>query len=200
MQLTKVSDIAAVLDDIFRLAYGDGWGRLVEGYPMSEDAQKIPAPIITWRILTQSPGQVNGRAQLKPRLMGEAIDPELKEGIQYYYQPVEAYVRFGAWHVSMDQARELAERIEEAFLIYGSALHTAGATQILWVQTTTDIPETDRWRMDLVPVFVDYRCMLMRINTVRKALISQINVKVKRVGATPEALFEYLTKEAQENV
>lgn len=200
MLLTKVSDIADVLEDILRLAHGDGWGRLIEGYPLSDDAKKIPAPIITWRILQQAPAEVGGRPQLKPRIMRELPDPDINEGLQYYFQPVEAYVRFGAWHTSMDKARELAEWIEEAFLIYGGALHEAGATQILWVRTITDIPESDRWRMDLVPVFVDYRCRLMRLNTVRTALVSQINVMVKRVGSTPETLGEYLTEEAQGNV
>lgn len=200
MQLTKVSDIASVLEAILRLSHGDGWGKLVEGYPLSEDAQKIPAPVVTWRVLRQAPADVNGRIQRKPRLMREGVHPELKEGVLYYYQPVEALVRFGAWHTSMDKARELAEWIEEAFLIYGSALHEAGATQIFWVQTTTDIPEVDRWRTDLVPVFMDYQCRLARINTVRTALVSQINVIVRQVAATSLTLHEYLTKEAKEDV
>lgn len=200
MILTQVSDIAQVLNNILKLAHGDGWGKLIEGYPLHEDAKKIPAPIITWRILEQAPAEVGRRRQLKPRLMREERSSELGEGLLYYYQPVDAYVRFGAWHTSMDQARALAERIEEAFLLYGASLHEAGATQIFWIRTTTDIPETDRWRTDLVPVFVDYQCRLARINTVRTALVSQINVMVKQVGATPGSLFEYLNKGAQEDV
>lgn len=200
MVLTQVSDIASVLGKILQLSLGDGWGRLVEGYPLSEDSRNIPAPVITWRVLRQSPADVGGRLQLKPRLMGEDIDPKMDEGVLYFYQPVEAYVRFGAWHTSMEKSRELAERIEEAFLIYGAALHKAGATQIFWVQTTTDIPETDRWRTDLVPVFVDYRCRLMRLNTVRTALVSQIHVVVRQVAADLSTLYEYLAKEAKEDV
>lgn len=199
MLVADAREIVRVVQDIFQLAKGDGWGQFLEGYPMAESAKSIPAPVITWRSVLEQPAKVGDRVQIKPKMATENINPERGEGVQIYTQPIESYLRFGVWHTNLSSARNLARELEEIMLIYAGYIMSTGAATVLWLQTTTDAPETDRWRTDLVPVFVDYQVRLLKYTTVRTAIVEAVNVRVRQIAESSSTL-RRLLEEGTQNV
>lgn len=188
-----------VLGRLLTLTRGDTWGRFLEGYPLDDDARKMPAPIVTWRLLDDQPDKVGDRVQLKPRVFKEYVDEQMQEGQIVYAQPIWSRIRIGCWERSVAQARELAHSVEELMVLYADRLMRAGVVQILWIRTTAEQPESDRWRTDLVPYFIDYHMRTMKTIFLRTPILHSIDVEVQRVAATLASSGKHLLDEEEGN-
>lgn len=148
------------------------------------DPKKLPAPCITYKLISKVPGSIGKNTkEIKPRIRESAPDPH-KPGhhVINYAQLFDTLIQFDIWGRNDTEADQLALRFEETMLQYTGFFIQNGVAGIYFDSQLED-QKAQNLRLDLSQRKLRYLVRFEKVTTTRTAEIEKIaaNYKAKQL-------------------
>ena len=110
-----------------------------ESDPKDNDAEDIPLPIITMKLIKEVPHDGSGRKDIKPRIREIVPDPNSKDDwIQVWGQWKQAIIEFRVHADTSREANLLVKRFKEFMIIYQGMIMAHGVQQMIFLSQEAD--------------------------------------------------------------
>jgi hypothetical protein len=144
------------------------------------DPKTIPAPCITYKLISKVPGSI-GKAtkELKPRERQKIPDPENpNHHIKIYGQRFDVFLQFDIWARNDQEADQLELRFEQMMIQYSGFFSQNGVVGIYFDSQLAD-KDAQSLRLDLSCRSMRYLVLLEQLTEVRIHDIEQIIINYK---------------------
>lgn len=185
MEINLTSSTILSYRDLMRTIQGrlyTSWGidkiRFTSAYPKKTESDNIVPPIITYSIISKSPGAFGKNTnEIKPRHR-ETL--KVKEGdkdilIDLQGQMFDYKVLFEVWAEDGDSADELAERFQQFMFQYTGYFKKAGVVEVIFEGIESGGTGT-QWKTDLIKRSVIYLIRLDEVSGARCPAIEEITI------------------------
>ena len=169
-------DLMRTIQKLLYAAWGKDKVRFTSAYPKKTETEKISPPIITYTILSKTPGAFGkNTSEIKPRhretLIVKEKDKEFP--VELMGQTFDYKILFELWSEDGDSADELAERFQQFMFQYTGYLKKTGVMEILFDGMDGNA-DTSQWRGDLIKRNMVYHIRLDEVSGARCQMIEEI--------------------------
>jgi hypothetical protein len=172
-----------MMKSIQKLIYAS-WGqkniRFTSAYPKKTDIDCTKAPIITYKVVSKTPG-VFGKSnaiERRPR-QRESIKIKDKNGkdvtLDIMGQMFDYKILFEIWADDGDSADEIAEKFQTFMYQYTGYLKKSGAESVFF-ESMTDDDGSNKWNTNLIKRDLVYHIRLEEVTNIQPSLIDTIQV------------------------
>jgi len=171
------------LQKLLYAAWGKDKVQLMSAYPNKTDAQNISPPIITYSILSKTPGAFKNSAEIKPRYRETIIVNEIVKGeereipIELYGQTFDYKILFELWSENGDSADELVEKFQLFMSQYTGYMKKVGVIEVLFDRMEGS-NGSGEWKTDLIKRDMIYHIRLDEVTSIRCSLIEEVVISM----------------------
>ena len=185
-----ITSIAQFFDLVWQMIYylyGKDWVVYRHAFPVEEDAENLPVPLLTYRVAQVTPSELGKEQPRKPRMMGHVPTGDPRVANVVHLQHFDYIVHFRFWHRDHNALYRMVEQFLDMMTFHLGTLKAHGVDDCFLYIGEEEMPQQRFHRAGIVDFDLTFYVRLKRIHEAPLATISDLSMKGLTLNPSPQA-------------